>query len=91
MGEREIKYLMLIPMNGDPIEFIPEVEQVYAEGQAIEIQLPHVASTQEKFRVSNQSTLKHEPRQGDVFQILVDIYTKEPIIAILGIYIAASR
>ena len=28
LGEREIKYLMLIPMNGDPIEFIPEVEQV---------------------------------------------------------------
>lgn len=49
LGEREIKYLLLIPMNGDPIEFIPEVERVYAEGQAIEIQLPHVHRLKRSF------------------------------------------
>jgi hypothetical protein len=27
-GEREIKYLMIIPLNGEPIEFVPEYEQV---------------------------------------------------------------
>ena len=39
-GERETKYLMIIPLNGDSVEFVPEVETVYAQGAAVEIEIP---------------------------------------------------
>ena len=39
-GQRETKYLMIISLNGDSIEFVPEVEMVYAQGAAMEIEIP---------------------------------------------------
>jgi len=35
VGESEVNYLMIIPLNGDPVLFSPEYEVVYKYHQVI--------------------------------------------------------
>ncbi len=53
--------------------------------------IPMVRGRFEQFRLTNQVTLRETETTLELFQVLVDVYTREVLGALLGVYINVSR
>jgi hypothetical protein len=90
-AETEIKYLHIVPLNGDPWIFIPMNEHVFARGTALELQLPIIRTTLQRLRLVGQFTYNKTPDFVEAVQVLGDAYLWQSVASIMGLYVTASR
>jgi len=54
VGGSEGNFLLIVPLNGDTVEFSPEYEVVYSENRAFEVEFPHEREKMEAIKVAQQ-------------------------------------
>ena len=65
--------------------------QFFSDRAGIEFALPQVRGRFESVRITNQFVLNQTSERLDLFQVLVDVFTREAFGSLLGVYINIKK
>lgn len=93
-GEVEANVLLRYEIGAPGLHWAPELEWVFADGMAIELELPAVADRIEAFKLAGQFSLPRRDRSArvrDGFQTIVEAPLAEHAIRLTGLYLVGGR